>query len=144
MTTPTSGPIAFSNINAETGAGAGGFSSNMNWVKNNAKTTAGGSTGVINDLGSVYNKAYYASNMNTVCNNDNNGKADYVNCNCGNIANGNCLNCTELNCTALNCTNNDTQKYLQPNCNCNCTFNCSVSGKTKNCNCDCWVCACTW
>ena len=142
MTLPTTGPIAISNINTETGAPAGGFSSNMGWVKGNSKQTVGGSANVIDNLGGVRGLTYYQSNMAVVCNN---GNQTLCNCNCGNIANGNCVNCTNINCTATNCsTGLDAQKYLQPNCNCNCTYNCNVSGGSRNCNCDCWVCACTW
>jgi hypothetical protein len=107
----------------------------MSWVKDNSKTSVGGSTGVVKDMGSLYNKAYYQNNMGGACNNGNCTNQ----CNCGNI---NCNNCVISG--TVNCANCDTQKYLQPNCNCNCTYNCTTTTTSYNCNCDCWICACTW
>ena len=137
MTLPSSGAIGFSDLNTEVGGlpGPPGYSASLSWINANAKSTVGGSTGVVTSLGEIYNFAYYQSNNYGNCNNGNEGNC---NCNCGNI---NCTNC--VNCNAINCANCDAQSFLQPNCNCNCTYNCDVNNTSYNCNCACpWICAC--
>jgi hypothetical protein len=134
MPLPSSGPIAFSDLNAETGSPPG-YSSSMQWINENAKTSVGGGAGSITALDQIYGLAYYQSNNYGNCNN---GNEVNCNCNCGNI---NCNNC--VNCNAINCANCDSQAWLQPNCNCNCTYNCDVNSVSYNCNCACpWICAC--
>jgi hypothetical protein len=124
MTLQGSGQIGFSDVSNETG---GAFSNRMSWIQ--AYTKDG-----VTSLGGLYNRAWYARNVDGNCNNGNCA----CDCNCGNI---NCNNCT--NCYNINCTNCDGQNWLQGNCNCACTYNCDVAGTVSfNCNCDCTFCAC--
>jgi hypothetical protein len=133
MTLPSSGQIGFSDLNTETGQPAG-YSASMSWVNSNAKTTIGGSTGVITDMNTMHGLAYYQNNTTGNCANGN----CTSNCNCGDH---NCSNC--LISGTVNCANCDSQSYLQPNCNCNCTYNCTTSQTSINCNCNCsFICAC--
>lgn len=80
--------------------------------------------------------AYFNNSLtNSNCNNGN--CTETANADCGNV---NCLDCYN---TAIDCTTNDSQAWLQPNCNCACTFNCTSNQYSYNCNCDCpWICAC--
>lgn len=133
MTLPnTSQAISFQNIRDETGQPAG-FSASMQWVKDNSKNTKGGATGVINDMGSLRDKAYYQDTNSGNCGNGNCTNA----CNCGNK---NCNNCLISGTT--NCVNCDAKAFIQPNCNCACTYNCTTSQTSFNCDCQCWICAC--
>jgi hypothetical protein len=133
MTLQSSGAISFQDLKNETGQPAG-FSASMQWVKDNGKTAKGGTTGVINDMNTMHDKAYYQDNNSGNCNNGNCTN----DCNCGNV---NCFNCVITG--AVNCTNCDTKAYLQPNCNCNCTYNCTTGQVSHDCDCACpWICAC--
>jgi hypothetical protein len=133
MTLPSSGQLAFSDIEAEVGTSG---QLGMDWVINNTHLSAGSGTGGFTDMNTLHGLAWFQSNNYGNCNGSNYGDC---NCNCGNIQ---CNNC--VNCTAINCANCDSRAWLQPNCNCNCTYNCTNSQTSYNCNCncDCFVCAC--
>jgi hypothetical protein len=141
MTTPATGAISISDINTEVGR-TSTYSTDMAWIKANAKTTIGGATGIINDFDNLHNKAWYS---NSTAGNCNNANCTTGACNCGNK--GNCVNCYT---TAINCSNCDASvSYLQPNCNCACTYNCTQGVYTVACDCacnvqcDCSACKCS-
>ena len=124
MTLPSSGAIAFSDVNTEIGQ-ASTYSSNLNFLNN--LIVAGQRPGTPN-MGGFYSKAYFQNNTQGNCNNGN----CTTNCNCGNI---NCTNCYISG--TVNCTNCDGQQWLQTNCNCACTYNCTTGTVSYNCNCAC-------
>ena len=130
MTLPVSpNPIAYSNVNTETGQ-ASNYSSSMSWIKSKAKTGF-----INNDLGAYRGLAFYAKNNAGNCNNANCTQGTLANC--GNIQ---CVNCYN---TTINCVNCDgATSYLQSNCNCACTYNCTSNTVSYNCDCAC-ACDCT-
>ena len=85
MTLPSSGAIAFSDVNTEIGQ-ASTYSSNLNFLNN--LIVAGQRPGTPN-MGGFYSKAYFQNNTQGNCNNGN----CTTNCNCGNI---NCTNCYKI------------------------------------------------
>jgi hypothetical protein len=135
MTLPASGAISISAVNIEIGQ-VSTFSTDMAWIKANAKTTINGAVNVISDFNSLHDKAWYANNTAGACNN---GNCTTGSGNCGNI---NCANC--FNTSLTNCVNCDgATSFLQPNCNCACTYNCTSNQVSINCNCACPIfCAC--
>jgi len=135
MTLPATGAISISAINTEVGRPST-YTTDMSWIKANAKNTINGATGVINDFNSLHDKAWYANNTAGNCDNGNCATGS------GNCGDTNCINCYN---TALgNCTNCDgATSFLQPNCNCACTYNCTSNQVSYNCACQCpIVCAC--
>jgi len=130
MTLPSSGPIAISDVNNETGRGAS-TQTGVDWIIGVEKDGA-------SDFNDWHGRSYYASNMNGNCNNGN----CTPQLSSGNIQ---CQNCNQ--CDSINCNNCDSQPYLQPGSNCNCTYNCTqTADQTYNCNCacncNCFVCDC--
>jgi len=130
MTLPSSGQLAVSDVNNETGRGTT-TQTGIDWIVANDKDGA-------SDFNSLHGRTYYASTNNGACNNGNCSPQ---------ISSGNiqCRNCGQ--CNTINCTNCDTQPYLQPGNNCNCTYNCTQNtDQSYNCNCacncNCFVCDC--
>ena len=134
MTLASSGKLSFSDIETEVGKTVGS-QLDMTWVRSNSKLAIGGATGVIKDMNSLHNLAWYLNNTQGNCSNGN----------CSTASSSGNIQCQNCSLTALsNCVNCDSASYLQPNCNCACTYNCSqVADQSYNCNCDCpLVCAC--
>lgn len=126
MTLPSSGPIAFSDVNSELGLSAS-YSSSLSFLNGYVLPSLQPANP---NMSAFYGLTYYQNTNQGNCNNGNQGNC---NCNCGNIQ---CNNCT--NCNAINCANCQTQKYLQTGTNCTaCTYNCNVNATSYNCNCAC-------
>lgn len=122
MTTPASGTIALSHVATEVGLGATG-SINMSFIKTKMKSPPAALA-----MNHLYDKTFYARNMDGNCNNGH--------CNCtGNCGNINCTQCYAA--SAVNCSNCDATNFLQANCNCACTYNCNAAAASYNCNCAC-------
>lgn len=134
MTLPTSGEISHNQVNIEVG-NTSGTNLGMDWIKSVAKTSVGGSTGVIDDLNSLHGLTYYQNNTQGNCDNGNCTTGQ------GNCGDHNCVNC--INVALENCRNCDSQSYLQPYTNCDPVYNCTSTQVSLNCNCDCsWWCPC--
>jgi hypothetical protein len=123
MTTPASGAIGVSTVNAEMGHGG---PTGLEWLKNEIKPSLRTNPP---RLSAFYGMNYFQNNNEGNCANGN-CTAD---CNCGNIQCTNCLIAGYTNC--LNC---DDKAYLQPGANCGpAGYNCVTSETSYNCNCAC-------
>ena len=122
MTLPSSGPIAISAINVEVGQ-ASTYSNNLQFLNTLILTPP-----ATPNLSAFYGLTYYLKTAPGNCDNGNCA----TNCNCGNIQ---CSNC--LYGGTVNCSTDQTQSWLQSNCNCACTYNCVATPVSYNCNCNC-------
>jgi hypothetical protein len=123
MTTPGSGAIGVSTVNAEMGRGG---PTGLAWLKDEIKPSLRTNPP---RLSAFYGMSYFQNNAEGNCENGN----CTANCNCGNIQCTNCLIAGYTNC--LNC---DDKAYLQPGSNCGpAGYNCVTSETSYNCNCAC-------